>query len=264
MSKSTLVLLFSGFLLLLSGCGAVSSNMRSTATAESTSSPNRGRPQNDGQYLATMFVLPGREPSLFGTISLNMNHDNGSGNLQLSNLGIENETLLFEFCPYPQEFGDCINITSLTTDANGQANVNFTFSQHGTYAGLFSLWDTNGQLVGAAITGSSGISFQSSLLPAAQITGGIAQTTGKVNGNGVIVVNGTTAHITLTGTTPNHTFSTTLTNLFVGEGIAMANVTTDSHGNASVDIGEVQPAGLGVFLLSDSDGIEFVNAFQVH
>jgi hypothetical protein len=140
--------------------------------------------------------------------------------------------------------------------------VDFTFPQKGTYAGIFSLWDTNTGLVATSSTGSNGTSFFSDMLPAASITGGIEQVTGNAPGRGTIAVNGLTAHITLSHTLPNHTFNTavcfTLTSC-----IAMTDVTTDADGNASIDIGQVQAAGWSNFLLTDSDGVEFVSAFRI-
>jgi hypothetical protein len=112
-------------------------------------------------------------------------------------------------------------------------------------------------------TGSSGTNFRSALLPAATITGGINQTTGSAPGGGSVVVTGTTAHLTLSGTTPNHTFGTAVCNSFPAPCDALASVTTDAQGNASADVGSVQPAGWSIFRVSDSAGAEFVSGFRV-
>ncbi len=210
-----------------------------------------------------MFVLPGRVPSPFGPIVINTTANDGSGRMQLSNLGIINTSLVLQFCPYPRDLSGCISVTSFATDANGRANINFTFPQKGNYAGIFELIDAIDPLLAATSTGSAGISFQSALLPAGTITGGIQQTTGNVPGKGIIVVNETTAHVTLTGATPNHTFKTTLCPPSTGPCMVLANITTDAEGNASVDVGNIQAAGWSTFFLSDSDGVEFVNGFQV-
>ncbi len=216
-----------------------------------------------GASLSTMFVLPGRVPSPFGPIVVNTTTNDGSGSMQLSNLGVINTSLVLQFCPYPRDISGCISITSFATDANGKANINFTFPQKGNYTGSFVLIDAIQPVLAGTGTGSAGISFQSALLPAATITGGIQQATGNVPGKGTIVVNETTAHITLTGATPNHTFKTTLCPPSTGQCMVLANVTTDAEGNASVDVGQIQAAGWSMFFLSDSDGVEFVNGFQV-
>jgi hypothetical protein len=89
-------------------------------------------------------------------------------------------------------------------------------------------------------TASSGISFKSALLPAATVTGGINQTTGNSPGIGSAVMNGTTAHITLTSAFPYHTFNTAVCSLFLRTACAtLANITTDAQGNASANVGTV-------------------------
>lgn len=209
-------------------------------------------------------MLPGRVPSEFGPITVDVTSNDGSGTLHLSNLGIANTNLILQFCPYPQDFAGCVNIAPLATDADGKADITFTFPQKGAYSGIFALMDTNSSLVGATSTGSSGISFQSALLPAATITGGIQQTTGLAPGSGTIVINGTTAHITLVGTTANHTFDMAVCSLvLVSPCQPLASITTDADGNASADVGDVQAAGWSNFRVSDSDGVEFMSAFRV-
>ncbi len=197
-----------------------------------------------------------------GQITIDTSANNGAGNLQLTNVGA-NLSLDLQFCPYPFGYTNCITITSLTTDANGNANVNFTFSQKGTFSGVFQLALNGGQFA-ATGTGSSGMNFQSALLPAGSVTGSINQTTGNAAGSGSVAVNGTTAHLTLTGTTPNNTFTTAVCSLYLATACAnLANVTTDASGNASQDIGSITPAGWSVFRVSDNSGVEFVSAFQV-
>jgi hypothetical protein len=72
------------------------------------------------------------------------------------------------------------------------------------------------------------------------------------------------AHITLTGALPNHTFSTAVCSLFLQTPCAaLANITTDAQGNASADVGAIQPAGWSVFRVSDASGVQFVTAFRV-
>jgi hypothetical protein len=258
-------LLFSGLLLLLVGCGSVSKTTGTpmptpTPTASPTPTPSAAA----DSFLTTMFLEAGRTPSAIGPITIDTTANNGSGNIQLTTSGATNTTLILQFCPYPQGFANCFNVTSLTTDASANANMNFTFPQKGTYSGTFQLNQTNTAQFGSTGTGSSGTSFRSALLPAASVTGGIQQTTGNALGSGTAAMNGTTAHITLTGTTMNHTFNTAVCSLTLATPCAaLATVTTDAMGNASADVGTVQPAGSSVFRVSDSDGVQFVTAFRV-
>lgn len=142
--------------------------------------------------------------------------------------------------------------------------MNFTFPQKGSYSGIFQVLQINDAQFLTTATDSTGISFQSALLPAGTVTGGIQQTTGNAPGIGAAVMNGATAHITLSGTTPNHTFSTAVCSLVLSTPCAnLANITTDAQGNASTDVGTVQAAGWSDFRVSDADGVEFVTAFRV-
>jgi hypothetical protein len=269
-----------GIVLLLAGCGGVSSKTPApTPTPTPTPMPSPSptpapspsptpsptpTPAASDAFLTTMFREAGRNPDPVGTVTLDLASTNGAGNIQLTNIGENNTTQILQFCPYPEGFSNCINVTQLTTDAGGNANVNFTFPQKGTFSGGFQLVELNGAQFGATATGSSGVSFKSALLPAATVTGGIQQTSGNPPGIGNVVVSGTTAHIVLTGTMPNHTFSTAVCSLTLQTPCApLADITTNAQGNASADVGTVQPAGWSIFRLSDAVGVEFVTAFRV-
>ncbi len=263
--RGIILVLFSGFLLLLCGCGSVSSSPATpTPTPTPTPSPSPSPQAASDSFLSTMFLENGRSPSPVGPITFDTSANNGAGNLQFMGIGETNTTLILQFCPYPQGFNGCFNITSLTTDSSGNANVNLTFPQKGTFSGSFQLLQINTAQLAATATGSSGTSFRSALLPAGTVTGGIQQTTGNSPGSGTVVVTGTTAHMVLTGATPNHTFNTAVCSLVLASPCAaLATLTTDAAGNASADIGTVQPAGSSVFRVSDSDGVQFVTAFRV-
>lgn len=172
-------------------------------------------------------------------------------------------TFILQFCPYPQGFSNCMNVTSVTSNVQGAVNANFMFPAKGTFSGAFQIVDANGVQSEAAGNGSTGVSFKSALLPAATVTGGINQTTGNSPGFGSATVTGTTAHITLTGALPNHTFNTALCSLVVGPCDTLGNVTTDAQGNANADVGAVAGNSFNVFRLSDASGVQFITAFRV-
>jgi hypothetical protein len=198
-----------------------------------------------------------------GTITLDTSANNGAGNSQVQSLP-PNSTLFLQFCPYPQAFAGCSTVTSFTSDANGAANFGFIFPLKGTFSGVFQIEDGSGNQVAVTATDSTGVNFKSALLPAAAITGGIQQTTGNSPGSGTAVVTGTTAHITLTGALPSHTFSSAVCSVFLQTPCAaLANITTNAQGNASADVGAVQAAGWSVFRVSDASGVQFVTAFRV-
>jgi len=271
--RNAIVFLLSGFLLALAGCGSVSTNSLSVAsptpTPVATPTPiptptPSPTPIEADAFSATIFLEQGRNPSPIGSITLDTTVNDGTGKLQFIAIGEPNTTLVLQFCPYPQGFNGCSNVTSLTTDAIGSADITFKFPQNGTFSGIFQLLQTNTAQLAATATGSSGTSFQSALLPAATVSGGVQQITGNAPGSGRASMNGTTAHITLTGTIPNHTFNTAVCSLFLQTAcLPLADVTTDALGNANTDVGTVQPAGLSIFRVSDINGVQFVTAFRV-
>ncbi|HKR93818.1 MAG TPA: hypothetical protein VJW55_00555 [Candidatus Angelobacter sp.] len=215
-------------------------------------------------FLATwFFISPGKNaPPPAGTITLDTTTNNGAGSSQLQGLDA-NSTLFLQFCPYPQGFGGCSTVTSFTANSSGAANFGFIFPFKGTFSGSFEITGADGTPTAVTATSSTGINFKSALLPAATVTGGIQQTTGNSPGIGTAAVTGTTAHLTLTGAFPNHTFNTAVCSLFPGPCAALATITTDAHGNASADVGTIPPAASSIFSVSDASGVQFITAFRV-
>lgn len=275
MRKAILVLL-SGLLILLVGCGSVSSNTPGTPTPTPTPAPSptatptpspvpspSPTPAPSDAFLSTWFFTVGRNPQPEGTITVDTTANNGAGNINAV-MPANNSTFILQLCPYPQDFSNCMNVTSITTGASAAVNTNFTFPVKGTFSGIFQIVDTNGNQDEVTTTASTGTNFKSALLPAATVTGGIQQTTGNSSGIGTVFVSGTTAHITLTGALPSHTFNTAVCSITLQTPCAaLANITTDAQGNASADVGPVQPVGWSVFRVSDPSGVQFVTAFRV-
>ncbi len=261
-----------GVLLFQSGCGATSNQASNTPSTPAPNSPSPSSPAPSSPtpstapdtYVAQLFESVGKNPQTIGQITLDATASNGAGTIQMpASTASTSLQLQLQFCPYPFGFSNCINVTNFATQSDGSANVNFTFPQKGTFSGVFQLL-YNGTQFAATGPDSSGTSLQTALLPAGTITGGINQTTGNAPGSGSVVVNGTTAHLTLNATTPNHTFTTAVCPEYQQTPCqSLANVTTDANGNASQDIGSITPAGWSVFRVSDSSGVEFVSAFQV-
>jgi hypothetical protein len=102
-------------------------------------------------------------------------------------------------------------------------------------------------------------------LQAASITGGIGQAVGNAPlASGSAVVNGSTLHVMLNGTTPSHSFTVSSCGVFGASSCTVVgSVTTDSSGNLSADVPGAG-AGVGsVFVLSDNAGAEFITGFRV-
>lgn len=273
--RTVVLILFTGLLLFLAGCGSVSNNMQPTPTPTPMPSPSpvpsptpvpspSPTPAAADVFLASWLNGIGRSPGPVGTIIVDSTANNGAGSTQINGLpGGGNSTFVLQFCPYPS-FSNCTNITSFTTDASNTANVNFTFPLKGTFSGAFTIIDASGFPDQSTGTGTAGISFKSALLPASTITGGINQTTGNSPGFGSVAVTNSTAHITLTGALPNHTFTTAMCDVSTQTScMALANITTNAQGNASADVGSVPLAGGSIFRVSDASGVQFVTAFRV-
>ncbi len=281
MLRNVCLCLSSSLLLLAIGCGSVSgssSNPTPTPTPVASPTPTPGAPTptptpaaSPDAYLATIFLQQGQTPSKIGLIFVDTGFNNGTSHVQFTGIGEPNTSLILQFCPYPQANPavlNCSNVLALTTDANGSVNEGFTFPGKGTFSGQFQIVQTNGAQLAVTGTDTAGGSFHSALLPAATVTGGIQQTTGNAPGSGRIAMNGPDATITLSGTTPNHTFTTAVCSLFpTGPApapcIALANITTDAQGNASADVGAVPQDSFSIFQVSDTDGVEFITAFRV-
>lgn len=278
------LILFIGSLLLLISCGSVSNNMRPapTPTPSPTSTPTptpspapspspspvpspSPTPAAADVFLASWLKGIARNPGPDGTIIVDSTANNGAGSTQVNGLpGGGNSTFVLQFCPYPQNFSNCTNITSFTTDASNTANVNFTFPLKGTFSGAFTIIDSSGFPDESTGTGTAGTSFKSALLPASTITGGINQTTGNSPGFGSVVVTNSTARITLTGALPNHTFTTAMCDVSTQTAcLALANITTNAQGNANADVGAVPLQVGSIFRVSDASGVQFVTAFRV-
>lgn len=265
-------ILFAGLILFLAGCGSVSSNMGPTPTPTPMPSPSptpvpspSPAPAPADMFLASWINAISRNPGPDGTITVDSTANNGAGSTQINGLpGGGNSSFVLQFCPYPQNFSNCTNITPFMTDANNTANVNFTFPLKGTFSGAFTIIDTSGFPDESTGTGNAGINFKSALLPASTITGGINQTTGNSPGFGSAVVTNSTAHITLTGALPNHTFNTALCFVATQQPcMTLSNIVTNGQGNASADVGSVPLVVGTIFRVSDASGVQFVTAFRV-
>ena len=269
-------ILFTGLLLFLAGCGSVSNNMQPTPTPTPMPSPSpipspspvpspSPTPASADSFLASWLNNIGRGAGPVGTITVDSSANNGAGFTQVNGLpGGGNSNFVLQFCPYPQNFSNCVNVMAFATDSTNTAKLNFTFPMKGTFSGAFQILDTSGFPDQVSGDGTSGVNFKSALLPAATITGGIGQTTGNSPGFGSVVVTNSTAHITLSGALPNHTFNTAV--CFVGTQVpctTLANVTTNAQGNASADVGSVPFGGGTIFQVSDASGVQFVTAFRV-
>ena len=260
--KAFLTLLLLATALPLIQCGS-----SSTPTATTTPTPTATAPSSSSDsYLATVICcVISRTPVAVGQTTVDASANNGAG--AWPSVGTSaGATLVLKFCPYSQSGNNCLTVATYTASSSGSPPVNFTFPAKGTFAGNFIAYvngDNTDPEVYTASGASSGLNFQSAMLPAGTITGAIGQATGNALGSGVMTATGTTAHLSLTGTLTNHSFQVSVCGLDAAHCRALSNITTDAQGSAGADVGTLQNQDSDVFLVSDSSGVQFISAFRV-
>jgi len=255
--------------LLLAGCGAVSANLTATPPTPNPA-PSPTPPIGPDSLQINLQPIVGRINLPNGQVTLDTIANDGAGKLIVPQLLTNpQEGLVFQFCSFPTNLNltGCMNIVSFTQTGNP---VNFDFPQKGTFTGLFQVVDNSGnQLETSLVQGPSatpGVPYRSALLPAGSLTVPLGQTTGNSPGSGSMSVVGSTAHVILQGTAPNHTFSLAICNSVPCTAVPNSSFTTDVQGSISVDIALTQANGFisaFSFAVMDSDGAEFVSAFRV-
>jgi hypothetical protein len=250
-------------LLAFSGCGGVSNNMAKGPTPTptpmpgATPTPTPAAPADT--YVATMFGI-GKTVASVGQVMVDTAADNGSGNIRLNGAGLTaTETL--QFCPAGGSFNNCFGIATTA----GTGVTNFQFPNKGAFAGVFAVLDMGQQVAVGGFGNIAGVNFQSALLQAASITGGIGQAAGNAPlTSGSAVATGPALHLILNGTTPSHSFTVLSCGVFGGSSCTgVGTVTTDASGNLSADVPGASAAVGAVFVLSDSAGAEFITGFRV-
>jgi hypothetical protein len=255
--RSSVFTLLTFALLAFSGCGGVSNNMAKNPSPTPTPAPTPAATVDT--YVATMFGI-GKTVASIGQVTLDMAANNGAGNIRLNGAGLT-ATQVLQFCPAGGSFNNCSNISTTA----GTGVTNFQFPSKGAFAGVFSVLDMGQQITVGGFGNIAGMNFQSALLQVASITGGIGQAAGNAPlASGSAVVNGSTLHVMLNGTTPSHSFTVSSCGVFGASSCTVVgSVTTDSSGNLSADVPGAG-AGVGsVFVLSDNAGAEFITGFRV-
>ena len=257
-------------LLAFSGCGGVSKTMANgpTPTPTPTATPPPGptpsptptpTPVASDTYLASMMGI-GKNVASIGQVMVDTGANNGAGNIRLNGTGLT-ATEVLQFCPAGGAFDNCFNIPTTA----GTGITNFQFPNKGAFAGAFAVVDMSGQIAVGGTGNIPGVNFQSALLQAASITVGINQSVGNAPlASGSAVVNGSTLHLVLNGTTPAHSFTVSSCGVFGPSSCTVVGtVTTDASGNLTADVPGASAAVGVVFELSDAAGAEFITGFRV-
>ncbi len=272
-------LFISFFLALIVSCGGTSKSPTPGAPPPPGQPPSNPPGQSSTPSTYHVNMVQTGTGTVVGQLTINPSADNGNGTLQLNSV-TPNSTFNLRFCPFPTGTAGCtLIVTTLTTDASGSGQSNFTFPSHGTFTGVFLAGrDSMQEFDGAFNIPGTGPQFQASLQPAASITGGLEP--GLAVGNDplksgqVSIGAGTMVHVVLQGAAPNATYGLTFCMNGGGSGCyATGTFTTDASGNATADLDFAQGFGQspdipGVFLLgrdvpAPSGSIEFATAFRV-
>ncbi len=221
--------------------------------------------------------------SVSGQIAVDLTADDGKGVLQLKNAATSASYAL-QFCPYPSPLptaglqDQCWAITDFTTDASGQAGVNFQFPKNGIWSGNFvAVRNGTAEFASGFNLPGSGVQFRADLHQASSITSG----TGGMNPggdalkNGSVTVTDNTAHVEVQNATVNVTYSVTY--CMNGGGSScwqVGSLSTDQTGSGKTDIDLAAALGTsdqsGIFRLNrseplpsggDAGGVQFMTAF---
>jgi hypothetical protein len=256
-----------GALLLASGCGGVTNSSTNptpspTPTPSPAPAPNPTPSNPPDNYSAYLLSPVGRNNFILnaGTVKVDTAANNGAGVLQLQpNSGAPTGAAPFTllFCPYPTtyqnipfNYQNCITVATFTWDEQNSDSVNFTMPK-GTRS-----------VAGGMSTSSPGVGFQSALLPASSVSGGIGTATGPDTGSGSMSTNGTTLNVRITGAMPDDTYNVQLCTLDASCKSA-GTLASDGSGNIS---GSLATGDWSIFIgeiaLSDNAGVEFISAFR--
>ena len=216
-------------------------------------------------YLATIICCSvGKSQSAEGQITVDRTANDGTGTVQITNSGgnvAANQNLVLQFCPYPQNYSNCVNVASFTTDSSGKASANFTFPTKGTFAGAFQILNNGNQYLVTGSASTNAANFTAAELPAASVSAGINHATGNAPGSGNVVVAGTTAHLALRGTTPSHAFQISVCGIN-GSCNVLSTVASDAQGTVSADVTLPQFDSV-LFLVYEQTGeVDFISAFR--
>ena len=208
-----------------------------------------------------------------GSVTINANADDGSGNLSLNRVAPSTDFAL-EFCRFPKDlFGPghgppdtCIPVTTFTSDTLGNVSVTFRFPQSGTYAGIFVVAENGTSEFSSGFNiPSNGTEYTAALQPESSITGGVQASNSNAPPpavttltSGSVTVSASSATFTIAGASLTNQ---TLLAVFCGNGdgsscFNIGSLTTDANGNGSAVINLVTALGNnnppGVFLLEQN------------
>lgn len=258
-----------------------------TVTPATTSSPGSGGSGGSGgssggsggtptsastQYTAPLIAESGLN-AIDGQISIDTN---GNVTMQLTS-ATASTTFAVQFCPAVNPLStstknpSCINVADVKTNASGTGSTTVMFPQPGDWAGDFNV-QAGGKTVYQTWIGSgvTGATYMSTLEPESTVNG-TGLTTGLTQEpltSGTVTVTSAGATFTLTGTTPNTTFSTSESETVYLDGSGtyqLSTFTTDAQGDGS-STAQMNTPGGDIFQVDSQNlqaGAGFIGGFSV-
>lgn len=190
---------------------------------------------------------------------------------------LANTTWQLRFCDMPVASGaQCIAITTVTTDANGVAQKDFTFPANGASSGVFFLSRNGIDDFLSGVQQDNSSFYTSRLQPLAALGYGNTKDFGQPGNdpmtNGQVVHHDFTMfHIQVTGAKPLSSYEVSFCSRIPGRTgcKALGSVSTDTNGNGSTEVqfssstNQNSTLQAGAFLLSRGGVAEYLSGFFV-
>ncbi len=278
-SQYLFVLLLAAALIVLAGCNATN-NMANkpptTPTAPTSPPPTSPPPSATAQYEAALLRPGSTGPIAGGQIIVNLNGASGAGQVQATN-GAVSATYTITFLPFEHSTSS-FPVGTVTSDASGNINGTFTFTQKGTFAGIFHLsagtnsFNTEIDPMDSGVDNNTNLVFKVPLQKASAVSPAIQEPSPLGNdplGSGVVVAGGGHLHIELHGAAPNATYTVGACGVNDSSSCSSTSgvsIMTDASGNGSTDAatfiqGNGDPAA--IVEIFHNDQLQFVSGFVV-
>ena len=288
MKSRTLVLLLGALLLaVVMGCGSNNNTASNNPQPSPSPSPSpqpspqpspspTPSPAATAQYEAAL-LRPGKTVDVpGGQIIVNAGGVSGAGKITATN-GAVSATYNITFEPFTNS-SNVINLGTVTSDASGNISGTFTFSQKGTFAGVFHVsagtnsFGTEIDPMDSGVDNNTNFVFNVPLVRSSMVSPTIQDSSSTGTDpltSGTVVSGGGKIHIELHGAAPNGTYIIGACGVNDSSSCSQLNgatITTDSSGNGTLDtngflFGNGDPA-IVVELFRNSQR-QFVSGFTV-
>jgi hypothetical protein len=215
--------------------------------------PSGGTPAPVTQYQAPLTPEIGLGTSINGQVSIDT-----SGNTTIKLTGAAASTgYTVQFCPGFDSGATtipapaCFNVTTITTDASGNASSTVMFPKTGNWAGDFNVNDAAGKIKYQTYLQAplmNNVTYMSTLLPDTTTNGGAVTTLTKQEPltSGTVTYAKNILQFTIKGASPNTTYYTNSSeNIYMDSSgtYQLSTFTTDASGNGSSTTSLSSPGG---------------------